>query len=158
MPSLRIAIRNFGVFNIGLFHHSTSKLKSSDSNPANQSTAPVTTPIKSNDTTPTDRTSFFTSTPTTKSAAHNIFPADISLLEDTLPPSDSFTSLSSSTIGNTDIYSVNTMIIEQYQILPERIWEYRYVVQYAWRPVLEKEVWVIALLFYSIYAKLYLTL
>jgi len=128
VPSLRIAVRNFGVFSIGLLHHSSSKHKSSDANPANQSKTPVTSPIKSNDTTPTNRTSFFTSTPSTKSAAHDTLPADRSLLEDTLPSSDSYASLSSSAIGNGDVYSVNTMIIEQYQILPERIWEYRYVI------------------------------
>ena len=136
MPSLRIAVRSIGVISIGLLHQSSPQHKSYDAIPVNLSTVSNTTPIKGSGTIPTDQTIFFTSTPT-QSAASNILPVDLDLSEDNIdarPSSESsartnnLTSMEASAIENADILSVDTMIIEQYQILPDRVWEYRYVV------------------------------
>ena len=130
MPSLRIAVRSVGIINIGLLHQSSPQHKASEATPVNLSTVVDTTPIKSS---PTDQTKFFTSTPT-KSAASNILPVQLNLSEesiDTRPSSESFartnnlSSIETSATENADVVTIDTVIIEQYQILPERVWEYR---------------------------------
>ena len=137
MPSLRIAVRSVGIISIGLLHQSSPQHKSYDAIPINLSTVSNTTPIKGSGTIPTDQTKFFTSTPT-QSTASNILPVDLNLSEDNIDAhtssessarTNNLTSIETSVIENVDTLSVDTMIIEQYQILPDRVWEYRYIVK-----------------------------
>lgn len=130
MPSLRIAVRSVGIINIGLLHQSSPQHKTSDGTPINLSTVSDTTPIKSS---PTDQAKFFTSTPT-KSMPSNILPAELNLSEENIdirPSNESsartnnLSSIETSATENVDVLTVDTMIIEQYQILPDRVWEYR---------------------------------
>ena len=133
MPSLRIAVRSVGISNIGLVYQQPSQHKSSDAIPENLSVIPDTTPMKSNDTIPIDQTAFCTSTPT-RSIATNVLPVDLDVLEekiDTGSSSESSASIvrtrSMASIDSNDSEDteMNATIIEQYQILPDRVWEYR---------------------------------
>ena len=135
MPSLRIAVMNVGIVNIGLLFQPSLQHKPSDTVPINPSTMPNITPIRSTDTIPSSQMKFSTSTPT-KSVAP-ILPVDLNLMErnvDTGSHSESsasiartgsLSSIESDNIEDTDLFTMNTVIIEQFQILPERTWEYR---------------------------------
>ena len=130
MPSLRIAaLREVGINNIGLVFPSPQP-KSYDTIPVNLSTS-----LRGTDNVPTDHAKMFTSTPT-KSVATN------SLLElEESTNAESYIDASSSIVidmnmsfsksededEDADFISMDTMIIEQYQIMPERLWEYRYL-------------------------------
>ena len=134
MPSLRIAVRNVGIINIGSLYQPSPQHKPSDTVPANLSMTSNATPIKSTDTIPTDQKKFLTSTPTKSGVATNVLPVDLNMQEvyiDTRSSSESSTRASlsnwslseTSATENADVFSVDTLIIEQYQILPDRVWE-----------------------------------
>lgn len=134
MPSLRIAaVRRVGIINVGLVFPSPQP-KSSDAVPANLSSVPDVTPIKGSDNIPTDHTKFFTSTPTDKSVATNSL-LKLEESENTGSYIESSPSIArAKNMSSTDsrnykdaaFISMNTMVIEQYQIIPEKVWEYRY--------------------------------
>ena len=134
MPSLRIAaVRKVGIINVGLVIPSPLH-KSSDAVSTNLST----TPIKGTDNVPTDHVKFLTSTPT-KSVASNRLPVD---LEESSPsyaegsPStvraQNMSSAESRNTEDATFISVNTVVIEQFQIMPDRAWEYRYANYYMY--------------------------
>jgi len=93
---------------------------------------PDITPIRSTDTIPISQMKFSTSTPTKS-------PVDLNLLEqnvDTVSHSESsesitragsLSSIESYDVEDTDLFTMNAMIIEEFQILHERTWEYRYI-------------------------------
>ena len=118
--------------NIGLVFPSAQHT-SSDAVSANLSTISSTTPIRGSDNVPTDYVKFLTSTPT-KSVATNKFPVDLeensSYIEGS-PRTVRAQDMSSTESRNTEdaaFISMNTMVIEQFQIMPDRVWEYRYAV------------------------------
>ena len=131
MPSLRIAaVRKMGAINIGLVFPSPQP-KFSDTAPAN---LPDATPIKGADNIPTDHAKFFTSTPTKPVAISGLQELEESANTESYsegsPSVVGTKNMSSTEPRNTEdatFISMNTMVIEQYQIIRERLWEYRYI-------------------------------
>ena len=118
-------VRNTGIIDYQPFPQHVP----SDAVLPNLLTVPDTTPIKSANTIPTDQSKFLTSTPIKSGAATIVLPVDLSMLGmyiDMKSSSESSSSETSATI-DADAFSLDNMIIEQYQILPDRVWESRYV-------------------------------
>ena len=110
-----MAVRNVGVNSIGLVRQPS---------PQHESGA---------DTIPINQMKFSTSTPI-KSGATDILPADLSISEQDIdtrsisegtPSSTRRGSFSSIDSENIETFMMNTTVIEQFQIIPSRIWERR---------------------------------
>ena len=129
MPSLRIAaVRKVEIINIGLVFPSPQP-KSYDTIPVN-----LATPIRGNDNVPTDHAKFFTSTPTKSVVTNNLLELEESAntksyIEGSpgIAKTKNMPSTESRNDEDTSFISMNTIVIEQYQIMPERLWEYRYI-------------------------------
>ena len=138
MPSLRIAtVKKVEIINIGLVFPSPQP-KSPDTAPVNLSAVPDATPIRGTDNIPTDHTKFYTSTPTKSIATNNLLELEESANTGTsidsspsIARAKNMSSTESRNIEDAGFISVNAMYIEQFQVIPERVWEYRYICMYV---------------------------